>query len=123
MQAGNVWQGVYTEAQAERGHQLYLRECTQCHYPDLSGSSGDRSGPALKGALFLLNWEQRTVADLFDFIYKTMPKTRPSSLSPEAAADVIGFILRENGIPAGSNELTPDRATLNHILVTEKAAQ
>ena len=34
-----VWDGVYTEGQAERGQVLYTEACSGCHAPDLRGDN------------------------------------------------------------------------------------
>ena len=41
-----VWDGVYTEGQAERGAVQYTEACAACHTPDLSGD-GTSSGRVL----------------------------------------------------------------------------
>ena len=33
----SVWDGVYTQEQAERGHSLYNRHCASCHGDELAG--------------------------------------------------------------------------------------
>jgi S-disulfanyl-L-cysteine oxidoreductase SoxD len=41
-----------------------------------------------------------------------MPQDRPGSLSAEEYADVVAYILRLNGRPAGERELPADAALL-----------
>jgi mono/diheme cytochrome c family protein len=36
--AQSVWDGIYTEEQANRGGALYAQRCARCHAPDLTGS-------------------------------------------------------------------------------------
>ena len=43
-----IWQGVYSEAQAARGKEVFTSTCIRCHGPDLAGVTG----PALKGDRF-----------------------------------------------------------------------
>ena len=65
-----TFDGVFTEAQAERGKQNFLTgRCGGCHKLDLTG---DR-GPMLKGDDFLAHWDNGSVATLFDKIRETMP--------------------------------------------------
>ena len=39
-----VREGVYTEAQAERGKKVYEANCVTCHLPDLDGSANPDAG-------------------------------------------------------------------------------
>src|SRR5882762_5843062 len=66
----SVWDGVYTQEQAERGHSLYNRHCASCHGDELAG--GDVP-PPLAGSGFLANWNGLTVGDLFERIRRSMP--------------------------------------------------
>src|SRR4249919_202854 len=74
----SVWDGVYTEAQAQRGKTIYVQRCGTCH------GSGDQA-PALYGSDFLSNFDGRTLAELFDRIKNTMPQDKPASLTPQEA--------------------------------------
>jgi S-disulfanyl-L-cysteine oxidoreductase SoxD len=96
-----VLDGVYTTAQAERGHVVYESRCIQCH----EGLEAD--GPELTNKAFLDRWREDTLASLFTFIKTTMPGNTPGSLDDRAYADVIAFLLEANGLPAGPSELRP----------------
>ena len=60
--ARNVWDGVFTEAQANRGKVSFEKECSNCHNQDLNGNV---RGPALKGEKFLADWLNGSVNTLF----------------------------------------------------------
>ena len=113
-----VWDGVYTDAQAERGQRAFVRSCVGCHREDLSG--GDDGEPPLRGPTFTARWDGSTVAALFDFIAVNMPKPAPGSLSLETCIDLVSFILKSNGMPAGRAELPTDIRTLDQIGVTAR---
>ena len=98
-----VLDGVYTTAQAERGHVVYENRCIQCH----EGLEAD--GPELAGKAFLDRWREDTLEPLYTFIKTTMPGNTPGSLDERAYADLIAFMLESNGLPAGTRELSPDR--------------
>ena len=34
----SIWDGVYSDAQATRGHTLYMQNCARCHGVNLSGT-------------------------------------------------------------------------------------
>jgi cytochrome c len=113
-----VWNGVYTEEQAVRGEQVYQDECTFCHLDDLQGDSF--ATPLIDDA-FTIRWNGGNLGDLMTVIQVTMPADRPDTLSNEAVADVIAFLLKMNDYPAGDNELQSDPADLKTVIFTEAA--
>src|SRR5690606_13226293 len=86
--------GVFTEAQAERGQQVYRQSCASCHAEDLLGSG---FGPALVGTPFTMRWEGSTIHDLVQTIRRTMPQEAPDSLGTQAYVDLITYLLKANG--------------------------
>ena len=110
-----VWDGVYTEAQAERGGVQYTESCAGCHAPDLRGNT---TSPSLVGLSFAFLWGERTLGELFGRIQELMPTDRPGSLSAQTYRDILAFILRANSYPAGEQELTAD--DIDQILITAK---
>jgi quinoprotein glucose dehydrogenase len=112
-----VWDGVYTKEQAARGNQTYRRECQRCHAENLLGGE---DATALLGDDFLAAWNGRTVAELYDLTRKTMPTDGPGSLSRQAYADVVAFLLSANKFPAGAKELPTDAAPMTEIKIEAK---
>jgi mono/diheme cytochrome c family protein len=98
----SIWDGVYTDAQAERGHTLYMQSCSRCHGADLSGTF---EIPPLVGR-FMPYWSGSTLDALFDYVSTAMPLDHPGALGPAANADIVAFILKSNDIPPGSKELS-----------------
>jgi cytochrome c len=98
----SMWDGVYTDAQAERGHTLYMQNCSRCHGADLSGTY---ETPPLVGR-FMPYWSGSTLDALFDYVSTAMPLDHPGALSAGANADILAFILKSNEIPSGSKELS-----------------
>jgi S-disulfanyl-L-cysteine oxidoreductase SoxD len=118
--ARTVWDGVYTEAPAERGAALFDRECANCHGP---AGAGGGMAPALVDAAFLANYDGQTVGDVFDRNRNTMPVGREGQLSAQQNADILAFVLQFNKFPAGSAELTAQSAALKMIaFVAQKPA-
>ena len=111
-----VWDGVYTEEQAVRGEQVYQDECTFCHLDDLQG---DAFATPLIDDAFTIRWNGSNLGDLMTVIQVTMPADRPATLSNEAVADVIAFLLKMNDYPAGKDELRSDPVDLKSVLFTE----
>ena len=98
----SVWDGVYTDAQADRGHTLYNQSCARCHGADLSGTF---EIPPLVGR-FMPYWSGTTLDALFDYVSTAMPLDHPGALGPAANADIVAFILKSNAMPSGSKELS-----------------
>lgn len=110
-----VWDGIYTEAQAVRGEQVYQDDCTFCHLDDLRG---DAFATPLVDDAFTFRWEGVTIGELATIIQVTMPADNPATLGDEAVADVIAFLLKMNDYPAGDDELPADPDALRAITVT-----
>src|SRR5450432_4094838 len=94
----SVWDGVYTEEQANRGRPLYNEHCASCHADTLMG--GEMS-PPLVGGDFLSNWNGLTLGELFERIRTTMPLNKAGKLSREVNADITAYILSVNKFPSG----------------------
>jgi cytochrome c len=97
----SIWDGVYTDAQADRGHTLYMQNCGRCHGADLSGTF---ETPPLVGR-FMPYWSGSTLDALFDYVSTAMPLDHPGMLGAGANADIVAFLLKSNEIPSGSKEL------------------
>jgi cytochrome c5 len=109
-----VWNGIYTAEQAKRGEQVFKEYCSPCHAEDLTGADG----PALKGELFAITWEGKTVGRLFQRLRRMPP--RRTSLELEEYRDALAFILQENGYPAGERELSTDPSALEQVALAPK---
>ena len=96
--------GVYTAAQAAKGEQVYMTFCVSCH------PAGTYALPAFRD-----KWNGAPVSKLFDFVIDTMPKSEPGSLEPQDYVQVISYILKINGAPAGKKPLPLDIDELRKI--------
>ena len=105
-QAPSVSDGIYTKEQAEHGEALYRDACESCHAPDLSGG---KVVPGLAGRAFAQQWGGMTLGQWFDLVLTSMPDTNPAEVTSREKADILAFVLRENGLPSGDVEL-PGRA-------------
>ena len=115
-QTKNVWDGVYSDAQAGRGKTSYVTHCAACHNEGLQG--GDLA-PELKGEDFLLRWNDKSMFEFVDRIQKTMPQDNPGGLMPQENADIVAYILQVNKMAAGSTDLPSDEAALKAITITK----
>ena len=114
----SVWDGVYTEAQAARGKEIYREACVKCHGETLAGA-----GPIapLTGPVFGSNWNGVSLGDMLERVRISMPLDRPGTLPRQQYADVLAFVLSANKFPAGETELSKQTEVLNEIkFLTEK---
>ena len=98
----SVWDGVFSPEQASRGEAQYNARCAACHGATLNGTG---EAPGLNGGEFVSHYDQLTVAELFDRVRTTMPQNDPGSMTRDEYADVVAFLLKSNGFPAGTTAL------------------
>lgn len=115
----SVWDGIYTESQAQRGQALYHSKCSSCHGDHLGGKESD-DVPALTGRDFMVEWDGRTVGDLFRKIFRKMPQDDPGTLTPQQTADLVSFLLSFNKFPSGNSELPSQNDALAAIRFDSK---
>jgi mono/diheme cytochrome c family protein len=90
----SVLDGVYTQAQAARGREVFLASCLECH------TTRD-----FRGETFFLSWAGTTVGRFVDSMVETMPEDNPGGLPVQDYLDVTAYVLELNGYPVGSGEL------------------
>jgi cytochrome c5 len=100
-----VADGVYTDAQANRGAAVYEASCAGCHRADLGGTP---NGPALRDERFARGFADKDLKTLFTKVATTMPRNAAGSLGENVYLDVVAHMLKENGFPAGSRDLSSD---------------
>ena len=111
-QGKSQWDGVYTEAQAQRGEGLYAQYCASCHGPDLAGGE---MAPGLTGGEFTSNWNDLSLGDLYERIRISMPQSAPGSLTRQQNSDILAFILHKMNTPVGQTELSTSTDELKTI--------
>jgi mono/diheme cytochrome c family protein len=113
-QTRTIWDGVYTEEQATRGEKVYAERCSRCHGDALGGQE---AAPALTGATFYSNWEGETLEALSDRIRTTMPQDKPGSLTRAQNADLLAYVLRAGGYPAGPAALDGQAGAMTAVTI------
>jgi S-disulfanyl-L-cysteine oxidoreductase SoxD len=106
-----IWDGVYTNAQADRGQRAVQQNCGSCHSPS-----------EWPGPMFISAWAGRSVADLQNNLMMTMPFDAPGKLTPEQYTDIVAYMLKLNNVPTGERELPADDDSLKKIEVTRPAS-
>jgi mono/diheme cytochrome c family protein len=102
----SVLNGVFTAQQASRGETRFQQVCQSCHR--INDFSGGR---------FRAVWVGRTVGDLFYSMSTLMPEDDPGGLPPEEYADIVSYMLRENGYPAGDEDLATELSELETVRI------
>jgi mono/diheme cytochrome c family protein len=106
-----VWDGVYTDAQAERATAVFSQNCARCHTLTPDGAR------PLSGEKFWEGYTQKTVGDLLTFVKTNMPNgAQAGSLPASTYNDLVALILKSNGLPAGTTEVTPDTVAAVQII-------
>jgi mono/diheme cytochrome c family protein len=101
--------GVYSDAQADRGEQRFKVSCSSCHTPG-----------SFSGGAFAERWNGQTMGEVFDFVSNAMPENDPGGLEPAEYASVLAYILRVNGYAAGQDDLPADTTALKAFAIVPK---
>ena len=105
-----VWDGVFTDAQADRAAGMFSQSCERCH---TLGAQGTRP---LSGEKFWEGYTQKTVGDLLTFVKTNMPNGQGGTLAATTYNDLVALILKSNGFPSGKTELTPESVAAVQII-------
>jgi alcohol dehydrogenase (cytochrome c) len=105
---------TFTASQAAQGKAAYLATCASCHGQNLSGSA---VATPLNGNRFSQNWSGKSAEALFTYIHTRMPPGKPASLSPEATAQVVAYVLQVNGGQSSERSLPADPRLLAALTI------
>jgi mono/diheme cytochrome c family protein len=121
----SIWDGVYTEEQAEGARLIYLGACASCHGRRMNGApdvADMQPAPPLAGTAFMRSWRGSTVGSLFEFTRTSMPISNPGQFSDQQYIDIIAYMLSYHGAPAGNERLPADIEALNEIRIEPQQA-
>src|SRR5262249_38143359 len=107
---------TFTTAQATAGQAAYAANCASCHGPNLNDGT---FGPALKGVPFIQKYGGKSVEPLYTTSATRMPTTAPGSLGASVYAQIVAYILQQNAIVAGPQELPADPARLTGMIIPQ----
>lgn len=111
---GVAW---FSADQVNAGRLAYTQNCAVCHGAQLKGGGA----PVLIGPDFTKRWNGKTVQTFYSYVSQNMPLGKAGSLKPQQYADVVAYILANNGLPAGTQVFTPD-SPMGRVLVLSAAA-
>lgn len=98
--------GVYTAEQAAKGRNVFMGACTGCH-----------TVASHSGAAFATRWMSRPLSAFYEYVSHLMPKSAPGTLSEDEYVWVTAYVLKLNGMPPSTRELTADPALLQRIRI------
>lgn len=90
--------------QVAEGKTVYANACAECHGSALEGMA---HFPALVGPPFQDRWNERTVGELHTYVVEQMPLGAAGTLSDEAYAAVVAYLLERNGVEPGAASFDP----------------
>src|SRR5579872_1899930 len=111
-------EALFTSAQAVAGRAAYQRNCASCH----GASVDDGTAPPLRGVTFLSKYAGKPAADLFTYISTKMPPGNPGSSIPGSIggaeyAQIMAYVLQQNGFTTGRRELESEAAALASVTI------
>jgi mono/diheme cytochrome c family protein len=101
--------------QVAEGATVYARSCAECHGARLEGFA---HFPALVGPAFGNTWGDRPVGELHTYVVEQMPLGAGGTLSAEAYAAVVAFLLERNGVEPGEVPFDPSDARVAALDLT-----
>jgi PQQ-dependent dehydrogenase (methanol/ethanol family) len=105
---------TFTAAQAAMGKDAYTRNCSSCHGRNVDDGE---FAPPLKGVEFRQRWGGKALDVLFTDMATRMPTGAPGSLGDATYAQVLAYLLQENGFPAGDAPLSTDSQRLSKVML------
>jgi mono/diheme cytochrome c family protein len=107
------------EIQAERGERTFQIHCSRCHGENLQGNVA----PALAGEVFMERWGGHPVDWLLFQALASMPPHAPRFLPDQDYADVIVYVLTENGVLEGFEEYGARSEELRRLVIRPLALE
>jgi alcohol dehydrogenase (cytochrome c) len=107
-------EALFTSAQALAGKEAYKRNCASCHGPNVDDGN---SAPPLRGTAFLGKYVGRSATDLFTYVSTKMPPGNPASLGGGDYAEIIAWVLQQNGYATGRKEFASDAEALASVTI------
>ncbi len=106
---GTAW---FSGSQVDTGRFEYAQHCSVCHGANLHNGGA----PVLKGKTFADRWNGKSLQTFYGFVRRNMPLGKGGSLPDVQYADIVAFLLAQNGLPSGRETLAPD-SPMQRVLV------
>jgi len=96
----------FSSSQVSQGRWEYSQKCAVCHGAQLQGGGA----PALKGREFVALWNGKLLKNFYNYIHTNMPLGQGGELNSQEYADIVAYVLAQNGLHGGDEKLTPKSA-------------
>ena len=103
--------GIYTKEQADGARAQFDKICAECHSFTVATKKKPKDKP-LGDDPFFEEWTGRPISELVSLIHMTMPDDGSADVTEEEAANLVAYVLQQNGYPAGSAPLAKDSAAI-----------
>src|SRR5258708_11659187 len=117
--AKEVIYASYNKDQAAQGKAAYKQNCAQCHGQNVDDGE---FGTPLKGLDFAEGWAGKSAGALLTFMRTNMPPANPGGLADKTYAQIIAYLLQQNGLQPGENELSSDVRLLGPMILLRGSA-
>jgi len=106
----------FTAGQAAQGKRNYAKYCSGCHGANLEGI---HLSPSMVGKRFDRTWRGKSVATLAFHVWRmpNEPIAAPGSLGDDLYANILAYILKQNGLAAGEEKLPDDIDDLADFII------
>ena len=108
--------GWFSSEQVSQGRWEYSQKCSTCHGAQLQGAGA----PALTGRQFDVQWSGKTLHDFYNYVHDRMPLGQGGALNSQEYADIVAYVLAQNGLPSGNEKLTPS-SPMDRVLTLTSA--
>jgi hypothetical protein len=122
----------YTKQQAERGQALFRRHCQFCHFTSPANAKTalePQRGIAIADSRGAMNLGGKEIVEKFPSVYHiyrrirdNMPTWDIEAASPQQKVDIVAFLLRENGVPPGREEIPLDVEVMRKMRLAKPEA-
>lgn len=109
-----IFDGVYTDEQADRGKDMYASDCAACHGNTARGGPGS---PGLVAFTLDSKYADQPLSAYWDFMVHNMPPGNAGWFTDQEYADITAYLLQLHGAPAGENELEGTEEALSQIMI------
>ncbi|HQR11165.1 MAG TPA: c-type cytochrome, partial [Casimicrobiaceae bacterium] len=115
--AGADGTAFFSADQVAQGRFEFSQKCAVCHGAQLQGGGA----PALSGRQFSAQWNGKSLKELYSYVHANMPLGQGGDLSSQEYADIVSYVLAQNGLPAGGEKLTP-KSPMERVLDLSSSA-
>ena len=92
-ESSSLGSGIYSEAKADSGFDLYNIYCAPCHLPSFYTNID-------------VTWNDMSVLDFYYKVSGSMPADNPRALSREQYLNLVAWVLAINGYPSGNTSMS-----------------